>query len=122
MVKQHPIRPHLKAWRKKLGKRQAWLARETETSQSNITRQERGEIGVDDATFAAIAHAYGITIEELSAHPDEAGKAQAIHRLSKAAQLLDRESLAIVAGVAERMIKLTLHAPANLQDQRDKLD
>jgi predicted transcriptional regulator len=105
MVKQHPIRPHLKAWRKKLGKRQVWLANEIDNHQSNIVRQERGDIGVDDATFAAIAKAYGITIEELSVHPDEAATAQALHRLTNAVQKLDGESIAILAGLAERMVK-----------------
>jgi|688.fasta_scaffold2209057_1 transcriptional regulator with XRE-family HTH domain len=105
MVKRHPIRPHLKAWRKKLGKRQTWLANEIGTNPSNIVRQERGEIGVDEATFAAIANAYGITIEELSAHPDQADKARATHRLSQAVQLLDSESVDILRGLAERMIR-----------------
>lgn len=105
MVKQHTIRPFLKAWRKKLGKRQVWLAEEIGSHQSNIGRQERGDIGVGDTTFAAIAKAYGITVEELSVHPDEAAKAQALHRLTKAVQKLDTESIAILAGLAERMAK-----------------
>lgn len=106
MVKQHPIRPHLKAWRKKLGKTQVWLASEIGTTHANCLRQERGETGVDDATFAAIAKAYGITIEELSVHPDDAAKAQALHRLTNAVQKLDGESIAILAGLAERMVKV----------------
>jgi len=105
MVKQHSIRPHLKAWRKKLGKRQAWLAKEIGCHQSNVVRQERGDIGVGDATFAVIAKAYGITVEELSVHPSEAAKAQVLHRLSKAVQQMDSESIAILAGLAERMVK-----------------
>ena len=103
MVKAHPVRPYLKAWRKKLGRKQNWLANEIGTSQSNIVRQERGEIGVDDATFAAIAKAYGISVAELSAHPNEADKAQALDRLLTAVRQMDGETLAVVAGFAERI-------------------
>ncbi len=103
MAKQHSLRPHLKAWRKKLGKRQMWLANIIGTQQSNIARQERGDIGVDDETFAAIAKAYGITVAELSAHPDDAEKARALDRLLTAARQMDSETLAVVAGFAERI-------------------
>ena len=77
----------------------------TGTTHTTIQRHERGLLGVADDTFAAIANAYGITIEELSAHPDEAEKAKAINRLMQAVRLLDGESVVIVAGVAERMLK-----------------
>jgi len=106
MTKKHPIRPHLKAWRKFMKKTQVWVANEIGTTHSNYLRQEKGETGVDDATFEAIARAYGITVVELLAHPDDAEKARALNRLLNAVRHLDSEALAVVAGFAER-IKIT---------------
>ena len=103
MVKKHPIRPHLRVWRKKLGLKQKWLANEIGTHASNVLRQERGDIGVDDATFEAIAKAYGITVAELSAPPKDADKARAMDRLLKAVKALDAEGVVTLASFAERL-------------------
>ena len=105
MKKGHPTRPYLGAWRLHMKKKKIWLANEIGTSHTTVRRHELGELGVDDTTFAAIAKAYGITVEELSVHPSEAAKAQALHRLSKAVQQMDSESIAVLAGLAERMVK-----------------
>lgn len=103
MVKHHPKRPHLKAWRLHLEKTQEWLANEIGTSHSTVLRQERQDTGVDDETFAAIAKAYGITPAELSANPADRGKAAALDRLYKAVREQDAEGIALIAGYAERM-------------------
>lgn len=103
MVKKHPVRPFLKVWRKAQKKTQVWVANEIGTSQSNIVRQERGETGVDDATFEAIAKAYGITVAELSAPPEDAEKARALDRLLKIVRNMDGEAVALVSGFAERI-------------------
>jgi hypothetical protein len=101
MVKKHPIRPHLLAWRKKLAKTQFWLANELQTSQSNVQRQERGDIGVDDQTFSDIAKAYGITVAELSVSPEDADKARALDRLLRAVKKMDAEGISALASFAE---------------------
>lgn len=103
MTKKHPIRPHLKAWRKFFNKTQVWVANEIGTTHSNYLRQEKGETGVDDNTFSTIAKAYGISIAELSAHPNEADKARALNRLLMAVRHLDGAALEVVAGFAERI-------------------
>lgn len=103
MVKKHPVRPHLRAWRKHLDKTQQWLANELGTEHSTVGRWEKGQAGVDDATFESIAKAYGITIAELSAPPGDAAKAQQLDRLMRALPLLDEEGLRTVATMAERL-------------------
>jgi len=103
MRKKHLIRKHLRAWREKFDQSQVWLANEIGTSHTSIRRQELGESGVDDETFAAIAKAYGITVAELSAPPGEAERAQQMDRVMRAIQHLDQESLSVVAGLAERL-------------------
>lgn len=103
MVKKHPIRPHLHAWRKAVGKTAQWLANELGTSHSTVLRYESGETGVDDDTFAAIATAYGITLAELSSAPRDASKAQALDRLMTAVRDMDEETLQTLAGLAERL-------------------
>lgn len=103
MRKQHPIRPHLLAWRTRLKKTQVWLANEIGTSHSTIQRAETGSLGMDDTTFEAIAKAYGITVAELSAHPDDAEKARALHRLHTIVRSLGAIEIEKLASVAESM-------------------
>lgn len=103
MVKQHPKRPHLMAWRAHVKKTQEWLANEIGTSHSTVLRYERQETGVNDATFAAIAKAYGITVAELSAPPDERDRAKQLDRLLSIVQKLDEEEIQALALIAERM-------------------
>lgn len=86
-----------------MDKSQQWLANELGTHHTSVSRWEKGEAGVDDATFDAIARAYGITVAELSAHPDDAGKAQALDRLMRALQSMDEEGLRALATMAERL-------------------
>jgi transcriptional regulator with XRE-family HTH domain len=105
MKKAHPTRPHLLAWRKKFDKTQQWLADEIGSTHTTIRRHELGALGVDEKTFAAIAKAYGISVAELSAHPDDAPRAQQMDRVLKAIQHMDEEGLAVIAGFAERIIK-----------------
>jgi transcriptional regulator with XRE-family HTH domain len=84
-------------------KTQEWLAEAIGRDQSNVNKAEAGKSGVDDVTFARIADAYGITIAELSAHPDEAPRAQQMHRLMTAVQTMDREGLETLARLAEQL-------------------
>lgn len=56
---------------------------------------------MDDATFSAIAEAYGITIAELSASPAEAERSRALHRLMEAMRALDDRRLSRLADLAE---------------------
>ena len=58
---------------------------------------------MDDATFEAIAKAYGITVAELSAPPKDADKARAMDRLLKAVKALDAEGVVTLASFAERL-------------------
>ncbi|MBK1656868.1 helix-turn-helix domain-containing protein [Paracraurococcus ruber] len=103
MIRKHPTRPFLRAWRKRLGKTAEWLANEIGTVHSTVLRYEAGTTGVDDATFEAIAKAYGISIAELSAHPNDAEKARAMDRILRAIRDMDEEGLSVIAGFAERM-------------------
>ncbi|MFH5946495.1 helix-turn-helix domain-containing protein [Roseomonas xinghualingensis] len=103
MVKHHPKRPHLKAWRIHMGRTQEWLANELGTSHSTVLRQERQETGVDDQTFQAIADAYGITPAELSANPSDREKAKQLDRLLNAIRNMDSDGVALIAGFAERL-------------------
>lgn len=101
MAKKHPIRPHLRAWRSHLGKTLEWLANELRTSHSTVIRWETGVNGVQEATFRAIAAAYGITPAELSAPPHDAERARALHRLMEAVRTLDDRRLTHLADLAE---------------------
>ena len=103
MRKAHPVRPHLRAWRLKMERTQEWLAEAIGKDQSNVNKAEAGKSGVDDETFSRIADAYGITIAELSAHPDEAPRAREMHRLMTAVQTMDREGLETLARLAEQL-------------------
>jgi len=103
MRKHHPKRPFLLLWRNRMNWTQEQLANMLGVSHSTVQRQEAGKIGVDDQTFAAIAAAYGITVAELSAHPDDADKAKALHRIYTAAAELDAEALKAAATFMERM-------------------
>ena len=103
MAKKHPIRPHLRAWRLHFGKTLEWVAERLETSHSTVVRWETGENGVQEATFRAIAEAYGITPAELSAPPGDAKRARALHRLIEAMQRLDDRNLGTLADLAERL-------------------
>ena len=103
MPKAHPIRPHLHAWRVHMDKTQQWLADELGTSHTTVLRWEKGHGGVDDATFEAIAKAYGISVAQLSAHPSETSKAQELDRLWRAVRQLDTDGLHALATMAERL-------------------
>ena len=73
-----PIRPFLRAWREHFDWSQDTIANKVGTIHSTVSRWERGVSGVDDETFLRIADAYGITVAELSAHPDDAEQAKAL--------------------------------------------
>jgi transcriptional regulator with XRE-family HTH domain len=103
MPKRHPIRPHLLAWRLRLKLTQQDVAEMVGVSHSTIQRQEAGLSGVDDKTFSEIARVYGITLAELSASPDDAGRGKALHRLWTVAQSMDADGLAALATLAERL-------------------
>jgi transcriptional regulator with XRE-family HTH domain len=103
MVRKHPARPHLKAWRNFLGKTSQWVANEIGTYHSTILRYEDGVSGVDDATFAALAKAYGVSVAELSVAPADAPRAREMDRILRAIQQMDTEGLAAVAAIAERL-------------------
>lgn len=105
MRKAHPIRPHLRAWRLKMEKTQEWLAERIGRDQSNVNKAESGKAGVDEQTFAKIADAYGITVAELSAHPDEAPRAKQMHRLMQAMRTMDRDGLETLARLAEQLTR-----------------
>lgn len=103
MTKAHPIRPHLLAWRQRMGKTLVWLANEIGTSHSTVQRQETGRSGVDDATFAAIARAYGITVAELSADPADADKARELARLLESVKGLDARGIRTLADLSDQL-------------------
>lgn len=103
MPKKHPVRPYLLPWRSKMGKTQEWLAEQIGVRHSTVNRQESGFSGVDDLTFAAIAKAYGITIAELSAHPDHSERARSLHRLMTRIANLSDSSIEALAGMAEQL-------------------
>jgi transcriptional regulator with XRE-family HTH domain len=103
MPNPHPPRPHLREWRLHLGHSLKWLADKLATSHPTVIRWERGESGVNDATFEAIARAYGITPAELSAPPSEAERARILHQLLQAIPNLTDKKLAALAGMAESL-------------------
>lgn len=103
MVKQHPIRPHLRTWRLHKGWSQERLAEAVDVSHSTIQRQEAGKSGVDDKTFAAIAAAYGISVAELSADPSEQDKAKELARLLTTVRDLDTKGIRTLADLAEQL-------------------
>jgi transcriptional regulator with XRE-family HTH domain len=103
MKKRHPIRPHLRAWRLHMGKKQQHIADALAMDHTTVHRHETGASGVDDKTFAAIAAFYGISPAELSAHPSEAARARELHRLWTAAQSMGHADLAALATFAERL-------------------
>lgn len=103
MPKTHPIRPYLGAWRVRMQKPLTWLADRIGVSHSTIQRQEKGKIGVDERTFAAIADAYGISVAELSAHPNDAEKAKELDRLLRRLQSLNARSIRTLADLSEQL-------------------
>jgi len=103
MPKQHPIRPHLLAWRHTVGVTQEWLAEQVGRAHSAVQRWEAGRTGVDDTTFREIARIYGITDAELSAPPAEAEKAREMDRLLKRVQELDAASVRTLADLSEKL-------------------
>lgn len=103
MNRSHPRRPHLKAWREHFRKTLEWVADQVQTSHTSVMRWERGTSGVDDATFAAIAKAYGITPAELSAPPSEAERARQMHRLMTRLKNLDAKALTSLADLADQL-------------------
>lgn len=98
-------RPYLLAWRKKLNWTQSRLANELRTDHTTIGRYEKGQLRVDDATFARIAEVYGITPAELAAPPEEAERAREMHRIMTAIRDLDEGALRALADMAERLPK-----------------
>ncbi len=103
MRKAHPKLPHLRAWREHFGKTQEWVAEQVNRAHSNVVRWESGQAGVDNETFAAIAKAYGITVAELTAPPEDAPKARQMHRLLEAAREMDADGLRTLADLAARL-------------------
>ncbi len=103
MKKKHPDRPHLAAWRRHFDITLQELANKLGTTHTSVMRWEKGESGVDDKTFAAIAEAYGITVAELSAPPTDAAAAREMHRLMTAMQRLKSGDLAVLADLAEKL-------------------
>ena len=100
MRPKHPIRPHLYAWRVRLGRSSLWLAERLFRTHTSVLRWERGESGVDDATFDAIAAAYGITPAELSAHPNDAERARMLGQVMNVIRDLDTAQLQLLANTA----------------------
>ncbi len=103
MPNPHPARPHLREWRLYLGHSLKWLANELATSHPTVIRWEKGESGVNDATFQAIARAYGITPAELSAPPSEAERARLLHKLMQTIPNLTDKKLAALASMADTL-------------------
>lgn len=103
MKPKHPVRPHLRAWRMHLHLSQMALAERLGVSHTSVLRWETGESGVSNKMFAAIAEAYGITVAELSAPPDQAAKARQMHRLLTVIPHLDEGALDTLAALAERL-------------------
>jgi transcriptional regulator with XRE-family HTH domain len=101
MPKKHPIRPYLTPWRLKMNHSQQSLADELGIAHTTVGRWEAGVSGVDDATFEAISRIYGISVAELSVHPDHAEKARAMGRLFQAVKEMDAARLAKLADLAE---------------------
>ena len=101
MAKKLPTRPHLRAWRLAKGWKLVPLAEQIGVAHSCIIAWEQGKTGVDDATFASIAKAYGITVAELSVVPSDAPRARSVHRLLEALRSLDERRIARLADLAE---------------------
>ena len=57
---------------------------------------------MDEATFAAIAKAYGISVAELSASPADADRARELGRLLDVARRLDAKGLRTLADLSEQ--------------------
>jgi transcriptional regulator with XRE-family HTH domain len=100
-AKKLPTRPHLRAWRLAKGWKLVPLAEQLGVAHSCIIAWEQGKTGVDDATFASIANAYGITVAELSVEPSDAPRARSVHRLLEALRSLDERRIARLADLAE---------------------
>lgn len=103
MPRRHPIRPYLRAWRTHFEMTAERLAGLLGMHHSTVIRQETGLIGVDDATFSAIADAYGISIAELSAAPADREKAQQLARLLGCVRHMDERGLRTLADLAEQI-------------------
>ena len=103
MPNPHPPRPHLREWRLHLGRSLKWLADQLATSHPTVIRWERGESGVNDATFQAIARAYGITPAELSAPPSDAERARLLHKLMQTIPNLTDKKLAALTSMADTL-------------------
>ena len=58
---------------------------------------------MDDATFEAIANAYGITAAELSAPPGDAEHARTLGRVMNVIRALDTAQLRLIAETAEAL-------------------
>jgi transcriptional regulator with XRE-family HTH domain len=101
MRPQHPIRPHLRAWRLAKGATLVWLAEQLGRTHTSVMRWESGASGVDDATFEAIARVYGISASELSAPPADAERARELGRVMDAIRHLDADALRTLAQTAE---------------------
>ena len=101
MAKKLPIRPHLRAWRLTKGWKLVPISDRLGVSHSCVIAWEQGKAGVDDATFALIAEAYGVTVAELSVEPSHAPRARSLHRLLEAARSLDERRIGRLADLAE---------------------
>jgi transcriptional regulator with XRE-family HTH domain len=103
MPAAHPRRPHLRAWRKHFAMTLDDLAVRLRIDDTTIGRWERQRIGVDDATFCAIARVYGITPAELSAPPGERDHAAAVAEVMQHVRALDTDAIRELASLARRL-------------------
>lgn len=113
MAKKLPTRPHLRAWRLAKGWKLVPLAEQLGVAHSCIIAWEQGKTGVDDATFASIANAYGITVAELSVPPSDAPRARSVHRLLEALRSLDERRIARLADLAEDLATPPSQSPGD---------
>ncbi len=84
---------NLKAWRKLKRETQMTLANKMGTDHTTIGRYERGEIAVDDETFARLAKELGISPAELAAHPEEQKRVRLIESLVDRLRRMEPEQI-----------------------------
>jgi transcriptional regulator with XRE-family HTH domain len=92
MNRQHPVRPHLRAWRKAMRKTLQAVGEAMGVSHSTVKRWEEGG-GMDDASFARLAAFYGVTVGELSDAPEARDRARLIGEILEAIPTLDDQRL-----------------------------
>ena len=103
MSKKQPLRSHIRDWRLERGLTLLQAAQLAGIDTGNLSRAERGLSGMDDATFAALAKVYGVSVAELSVAPEQAPRARQMGRLMTVMQTLDEKNLATLADLAERL-------------------